>query len=385
MLFRRFIALFAMFLRGLAAGWAVFATLLVAQPAQSQDIRIVQIAPLEGPLKDIGQMFSSGVQLYIDHVNTHGGIAGRKVVLELRDDGYVPERAVQQAKDAVATRDPAALLTFGTNASLKVIDEARTRGWRLAIVPTGTGSRALRTPFDRNVFHLRSSYAREVEQLIRIMASTGSMKWAVVYQDDAFGQDGLLSAQAALQALGLPPPTSVSHPRQQQDLHELVETIRRAEPQAVLLMTNGPAAASFVKQAQGLMGTRLVGISDLDPVELKQRAGDERARGVVLSRALPDPFDVRMPVIQEYSRLVAASGGRVKQNALSLEGFLQAKVLCEGLKRANRPDGPGLIEGLERIGSIDLGGFPIRLGAANHEGSNFVDTLMIARDGRLIH
>jgi hypothetical protein len=68
-----------------------------------------------------------------------------------------------------------------------------------------------------------------------------------------------------------------------------------------------------------------------------------------------------------------------------LEGFIAGRVLIEGLKRAGpAPTRASLVSGLESLGSLDLGGYLIRLSRDNHNGSRFVDLGVINGDGRLV-
>lgn len=355
-----------------------------AQPRQPESLRVVQIAPFSGPLGEVGQMFSSGVRLYFDSVNASGGVDGRKLLLEQRDDGYSADRAAEQFRAALREGTPLACLTFGTKPSTQVQIEAQAMRAAVPIFPTGTGARVLRYPFDRNLFHIRASYSREVSKIIDILSSTGLVRWAVVYQDDAFGRDGLLAAQDALKRLGLASATELPHARENYELDAQAQLAAAQGVQAVLLMTNGRAAPSFIRSARriGLAAT-LAGVSDLDPEDLRSTAGSA-AVGVVVSQVFPPVDDLRVPLIKEFSALVAASGGRTRQNGWVLEGYIQGKVIHAGIRRAARLDGEGVIGALERMGPFNAGGYWIRFSPRNREGADYVDTAMIARNGRLL-
>jgi len=69
----------------------------------------------------------------------------------------------------------------------------------------------------------------------------------------------------------------------------------------------------------------------------------------------------------------------------SLEGYISAKVLVEGLRRA----GPQLtrvklISTLESMTNYDVGGMTISYSPEDHQGSSFVELTVINRDGKFV-
>ena len=70
----------------------------------------------------------------------------------------------------------------------------------------------------------------------------------------------------------------------------------------------------------------------------------------------------------------------------SIEGFLAAKVLTEGLRRAS---GKGLSReslttALQSLRDYDMGGFSVTYSVKNHEGSRYTDLTTIGRGGKFI-
>ena len=63
-------------------------------------------------------------------------------------------------------------------------------------------------------------------------------------------------------------------------------------------------------------------------------------------------------------------------------GYMDARVLIEGLRAA----GPGvtrasLVQGMESLGNLDLGGYAYQFSAQNHHGSNYVDIAVVGSGG----
>src|SRR6185503_4660460 len=106
--------------------------------------------------------------------------------------------------------------------------------------------------------------------------------------------------------------------------------------------------------------------------------------GVAISQVVPFPWGLSVPVVKEYQQL-SKKAGFTDYNFSAMEGFLTAKVMVEGLKRAGKNlTREGLVDALEHMNDVDLGGFFISYSPKNHAGSKFVDLTIIARDGKFL-
>jgi ABC-type branched-subunit amino acid transport system substrate-binding protein len=90
-----------------------------------------------------------------------------------------------------------------------------------------------------------------------------------------------------------------------------------------------------------------------------------------------------VPVVKEYQQALARHAAGAAPSFSGLEGYLSAKVLVAGLRAAGRdPTRERLQKALEGLGVLDLGGMTIRYAPSSHAGSTFVDTVIVAGDGR---
>ena len=68
-----------------------------------------------------------------------------------------------------------------------------------------------------------------------------------------------------------------------------------------------------------------------------------------------------------------------------MEGFLTAKVMVEGLRRAGKNlTRERFVDAMEKMQDVDLGGFFVSYSPKNHAGSKFVDLTIIGRDGKFL-
>ena len=91
---------------------------------------------------------------------------------------------------------------------------------------------------------------------------------------------------------------------------------------------------------------------------------------------MPYPFAAVTGISREY--LAACRTAGAEPNYSSMEGYLAAKVFCEGLKRMRGGNGAeAFITALESIDS-GFGGFNVGFGPRKHTGSTIVDLTMLA-------
>jgi ABC-type branched-subunit amino acid transport system substrate-binding protein len=89
--------------------------------------------------------------------------------------------------------------------------------------------------------------------------------------------------------------------------------------------------------------------------------------------------------VKEYQQLLEASTGKQDYSFTSLEGFIAAKVLVEGLRRSGTDlTREKFINAMETIRDFDLGGYWVTFTPASHNGSKFVELTVIGKDERFL-
>ncbi len=369
-----------------AAACAAFAT---ASSALAEDgitptsIVIGQSAAFTGPAAQLGIQMRDGAKLWLDNVNAQGGINGRRIELKTRDDKYESKLAAENTKKLIQEDRVFVLFAYvGTptsQASLPIFTEAR-----VPFVAPFTGAELLRAPFNRYIFNVRASYYDETEKIVDHLTRTGVKKVAVFYQNDAYGQAGLEGVKRALSRRNLQPMALATVERNTTNVGEAVKTINAAQPEATVMITAYTSAAEFVRQMKKA-GTisQFFNVSFVGSKALAEALGNE-GHGVMISQVVPFPWSPMTPIVKEYLDL-AKRAGNVDVNFSSLEGFIAAKVLVEGLRRAGKePTREKFIAAMESMSNLEFGGFAVRFAPDNHNASQFVDLSMIGRDGKFI-
>ena len=359
-------------------------TAALAMPAWAQSSRIVlgQSAAFTGPAAQLGIQMNHGAKLYFDHVNAAGGINGQQIELRTLDDGYEPDRCKANTERFIKD-DVFALFGYvGTPtclAALPLINEAK-----IPLFGPFTGAEALRDPFSRWIFHLRASYYDETGLIVKQLTELNLKKIAVFYQNDAYGKAGLEGVKRALKTQGLAPVALGTVERNTVNVSQAVQEIATKAPDSVVQISAYKSCAAFIREARkaGYGGT-FYNVSFVGTQALADELGKE-GRGVMISQVMPFPFSTAAPIAREYIDAVQKAGGNAKPNYSSMEGYLAAKVLADGLRRAGKnPSRDALVTGLESITNSDFGGFHVQFGPKDHVASKFVDLSMLTDDGRV--
>ena len=358
----------------------------IAAPARAQEKHIVlgQSAPLTGPAAQLGIQLRSGARLVLDALNAAGGINGHRLELVTLDDGYEPDRCKANTEKLIKDGAFALFNYVGTPtslAALPLVHEAK-----IPFFAPFTGAEALRDPFNRYVFHLRASYFQETALIVKQLTSLGLKKIAVFYQDDAYGKAGFEGVRRALKERNLEPAGLGTVVRNSVDVQQAVKAIIPQQPDAVVQISAYKSCAAFIRQARkaGYGGT-FYNVSFVGTQALADELGKD-GNGVAVSQVMPFPFSTTTVITREYLAAVQKTNGQLQPNYSGIEGFIGAKVLAEGLRRAGaNPTRESLVFGLESIQNADFGGFLVNFGPRTHTASNFVELSMIAEDGRVRH
>ena len=371
---------------GLALFLVVFN--LLAQAAEvgvtDSEIRIGQFAAQTGPAAELGKRMQLGIQAHFKAVNAAGGINGRKLMLVSRDDGYEPEKAAAAVKALIEEDKVFALIgSVGTPTTLAAVPAINAAG--IPLIGPFTGAQALREPLNRNIFHVRASYFDETERIVQHLSTIGIKKIAVFYQNDSYGKAGLEGVTRALAKRNLKPAASVTVERNSVDVAAPLAEILKVNPEAVIQISAYKSCAALIKQSRAKSYSgQFFNVSFVGSKALADELGDASS-GVSISQVVPFPYTPSSSIVREYQQRMTEAGNK-DFDFSSIEGFLAAKVLTEGLRRAS---GKGLnrasfVMSLQSLRDFDMGGFTVNYTATNHEGSRYTDLTTIGRGGKFI-
>ena len=359
---------------------------LLAQspPAPASGARRVvwsQSVPLTGPASEIGLAFASGAKLYVDAFNDAN--PGARIDLRQVDDGADPARAAANAQKLLA--DGADLLfgfvgTASSNAGAAV---AQQRG-ALFFAPFGAAD-TLRSAANPNVFHVRPSMADEAFKMVRHCATIGQSRIAVLAEDNPLGHAGLQAVNDAIAELKLPPLVgSTFVPAGSTKVDAAVASLNKLQPQVVIQAALFQTTAAVIQEMRkaGYVGLFMnYSVVGLNPLFL---ALGKDIRGVVISQVVPSPRSTSVAVVREYNAAIDTSDQTPTYE--SLEGFIAAKTLAEGIRRTGRANFnvAALQRTLSGMTAYDVGGFRINLRAGARDAAWGIELVTVTADGRVV-
>ncbi|HYC36336.1 MAG TPA: ABC transporter substrate-binding protein [Usitatibacter sp.] len=369
-------------IRASLAALAFAATSALAQGVSDSQVVLGQSVALTGPAQQLGLDMQMGATLYFNQVNARGGVNGRKIVLKTLDDGYESARAAANTRKLINDEKVFALFGYvGTptsQASLPIFTEAR-----VPFVGPFTGAELLRSPVNPYVFNVRASYYDETEAIVQHLTAMSIDKIAVFYQNDAYGQAGLDGVERALKKRNLQIVAKGTVERNTVEVAKAVEAMKAAQPQAIVMISAYTSCAAFIKSMKKAgVNPTFWNVSFVGSKALAKEL-DREGRGVQISQVVPFPWDSSVPVVKEYRKAIEEVKG--EPGFGTLEGYIAAKVMVEGLRRAGRNlTRDGFVRAMESIQDYDAGGFKVSYGPNNRSGSKFVDLTIISKDQRFV-
>jgi len=366
----------------------------VSAPTQAQsttgvtdkEVLIGSCSALEGPSHFLGTETVNGAKAYFDMTNDAGGVDGRKLRLISYDDSYDPAKTEACFNRLMEQKVFALGFFVGTPTAVKYVPMAESN--KIPLVGLFTGAQTLYVPMRHWVVNVRASYFDETrEQIDGMWGTLGYKKIGVIYPEDAFGAAVLEGVKAALKAHGAEPVAAASYQRQTTQAGGAIDTVKAANPEAVVLVGPANTVAPILKQshARGWKPLFLT-VSFVGTDYLIAEAGPD-ADGVVITQVVPPFYLTDRKTVALYRRTLTKYFPTAQPSFVSLEGFVDAMVLVEGLKRAGKNlTREGLIRGIESIHELDIGLGPqlkLDYSAKDHKGFDHVIPTVI-RGGRAV-
>lgn len=246
-----------------------------------------------------------------------------------------------------------------------------------------TGAGFLREPSNANVVNVRATYAAETETWIKYLVDARGMEdIAILYQDDAFGRVGLDGVTAALEARGMTLAAEGTYTRNTTAVKSALLAIRKAEPEAVVMVGAYEPVAAFIRLARKLgMDPAFVNISFVGSQALAEELGPD-GEGVIVSQVVPFPWDEVRPVVAAYQAALAGLDPPPAPGFVSLEGYLVGRLAVEALRRAGpEPTRESFLASIRSMGALDLGGVVLGYGPADNQGLDRVFLTEITAEG----
>lgn len=350
----------------------------VSVRAAGEPIVLGQSCALSGPSKNLGLEMRAGLLAAFSRVNERGGVKGRDILLRSMDDGYEPDRAVENTRFFIEQEDVFMMIgevgTPTSKAVVPIIEEHE-----VPFFAPVTGAEFLRVPFRRFVINVRASYFQEMERLAAYLIDTRKLtRIACFYQNDSYGFAGLAGIQRALRKRGMELVSQGSYERNTVAVMGGLRDVHAGEPEAIVMVGAYAACAEFIKLSKVKRDSDVLycSISFVGTESLKKSLG-RYGDNVIVSQVVPRPGDRSIKLMDEYMAAMNTYQHDMPVSFVSLEGYIAGKLFAE---IAGRVEGEltrhKFINTMESTAVFDLGGVVLHFSKNNHQG---MDTIYLTR------
>jgi branched-chain amino acid transport system substrate-binding protein len=367
---------------------AALGAALLAAPAFAEDgitgdtIMFGQAAVLEGPASALGLGMQKGLNAAFDEINAKGGVHGRKLKLTSVNDGYEPDRSIAATRKLIEEDKVFALIgPVGTPTAAAAQPIATAA--RVPFMGAFTGAGFLRNPKLENVINVRASYDAETEAWVKHLTEDLKIfKIAIFYQDDAFGRAGLSGFKKAMDKRRIEIAAEATFERNTVAVKSALLSLKRAEPEAVVMVGPYKPCAEFIKLARKTgFNPVFVNISFVGANALAQELGPD-GKGVIVSQVVPFPGDASLPVVADYHAAIKKADPKAEPEFVSLEGYLVGRLAIAALQKLGKDvTRESFVKVIKDTGKFDIGGLPMTFSAEKNEGLDKIFMTIIQADG----
>ncbi len=352
----------------LLLAWALLGGMGNARAAEP--IKIGAFLTVTGPASFLGDPELKTLQTYVEEINAHGGVDGRKIELIHYDTGGNAREAVNFAKRLIKS-DKVDLIIGGTTSgdTLAVLPDMEKEGTPFISLAAAV---EITEPPKKWVFKVAPTDRMAVSRIFEDMRQRGFTKIALITGDGGFDKSGHEQVVKLAPQYGITLVADESYGNKDTDMTAQLTKIRATDAQAILNFGFGQAPAIVTKNIKQLGITLPLyhshGVASKTFIELAGDAAEGArlpAAALVVAEQLPDN-DPQKPVLLAYKAKYEAKYGPV--STFGGHGYDSLMIARAALERAGGPDKTKVRDEIEKTkGFIGTAGV-FNMTPENHMG-----------------
>jgi branched-chain amino acid transport system substrate-binding protein len=341
-------------------------------PATAENVvKVGNIIPLSGPSASVGEQGKNAREMAVEEINAAGGIkslGGAKLKMIYADSESKPEKGVAEAERFINT-EKVHVLTGCWNSAVSYPTSAVAERYGIPfIVPVSVADKITEQGF-KTVFRIAAKdswWTRDQFAFLKDMEkefNTTVKKLAFVYENGDWGQGFAGQWKKLAKEGGYKVVLDEPYPSTATDLSPVVQKIRRAKPDVLMLVSNAADAilltntlAEYKVELKAIIAS---GGGHADPSFLK--AAGKNAKYIF--DIVEWETDVNKPGAKEANAKYKAKYGYnltgeavdaylatyVLKDALERAGSLDPAKIRDALASTNLTKGPGMIVGYDAV------------------------------------
>ena len=313
--------------------------------AADKVVRIGNIIPLSGPSASVGQQGKNAREMAVEEINAAGGIkslGGAKLEMLYADSESKPEKGVAEAERMINT-EKVHLLTGCWNSAVTYPTTAVAERYGIPfVVPVSVADKITEQGF-KTVFRIAAKDGWWTRDQFAFLADiqkefgTPIKKLAFVYENGDWGKGFAGQWRELAQKGGYEIVLDEPYPSTATDLSPVVQKIRRAQPDALLLVSNAADAilltntlAEYKVKLKAIIGS---GGGHADPSFLAATGDNAR----YLFDIVEWETDVNKPGVKEINAKFKERYG-YNLAGESVDAYIATYVIADALERAGSLD-----------------------------------------------
>ena len=315
----------------------------------SSTIKLGAWLPLSGVYASVGLPQQAGFDAWVKETNDKGGINGRKIDWQVKDNQFDPQQTIAVARTMVQNGVQAFVAANGTSQGQAAFPFVLNQS-KVPIVFEYGGLASWYDPVQPLLFGSQTLYQNQAAALGQWAVQDGHKKIVVLHDDPAAYvtvanavEPGVKAADPSLSV------TQVAVKSGTTDYTPIVAQVKALKPDAVVLITPYTEAAAYLKQAklQGLTAQPYGYVPATDTGLIKLAGGDaEGFKGVQLVKPLSDTgtgvaaYKAAMAKYESgtalsfYSEVTYAEGVAFGQALAKITGAVNSKSIAAALETA---------------------------------------------------
>lgn len=339
--------------------------------AEAAPVKVGAIFAVTGGASFLGAPEKQTAEMFVEKVNTAGGINGHKIELLVRDSGGVPEKAISLAKQLIDEDKVLAIIgpsTSGETMAIKdICQEGRT------ILLSCAAAEEIVEPIASFVFKTPQKDSDAARRIFETMKDLGISKVGVVTSNDGFGIAGGQQLAKLAPEYGITIAISETYDKQATDLTDVLTKVKSENVQAVVNWSIVPAQSLVAKNMKQIgLDVPLFQSHGFGNIKYVEQGG-EAANGTIfpcgrllVADVLPDSNPQKKLLVQykndyetRYHEAASTFGGHAYDALL---------LLTDAIQKANSVDVAKVRDALEGLqGVVGTGGI-FNLSATDHNG-----------------
>jgi branched-chain amino acid transport system substrate-binding protein len=328
-----------------------------ADPGITEDsIKLGGSYPFSGPASAY-RSIEQGAQAYFSSVNAKGGVDGREIDFVTLDDAYEPPKAVQNARRLIQEEEVFALFnTLGTANNAAIWDYANEQEVPHVYVATGAslwGADIKAHPWTTG---WQPDYVTESQVYADFLGQEKpNAKVAVLYQNDAFGEDLLNGFKKAIEGTDIKVVAEESYEVTDPTVSSQMSKLANSDADTFLNISTPKFGAQAIVAADKLGWKVLHIINNVAASKLLvlEPAGLDKAQGLISTAYFKDPASPEWAddeAMKEFKSALAKYEPRANpEDPNCVFGWSAAATMVEALKAMEEPTRDALMEAVRNM------------------------------------